>query len=316
MSATGGRARDGREPKTDSLRSLRADAVWSALPARDQHLLLWLMAGDVVTAQLASLLVYGALRVAQRRLARLVEYGLLRGFWTASAQRPRGRYAYALTRTARSDIERLQWPEGLPADRATELPASPPIHQLATHDLLAAFLRAGRPDAGEGIFAWAPERACSQLFGFIRPDALAGIRVGQRTLALFLERDLGTERGEVLAEKARRYRSVFSRAPGDAMAVGFVVGSARRAQTIHAMGRRQPGGLTLLTVVADRLLVDPLEAAWSDGQLARSIRELAAAGQGDGPILAPGCLLDPEMLAAFDDRAASTMSALTPYLPG
>ena len=315
MGATGSRAAGGGAAKPYSLRSLRADAVWTALPARDQHLLLWLLAGDVVTAQLASLLVYGPLRVAQRRLARLVEYGLLRGFWTASAQRPRGRYAYALTRAARSDLERLQWPEG-PPDRPTALPASPPIHQLATHDLLAAFLRAARPEADEGLFAWVPERPCGQLFGFIRPDALAGIRFGQRTLALFLERDLGTERGEVLAEKARRYRSVFSRAPGDAMAVGFVVGSARRAQTIHAMGRRQPGGLTLLTVVADRLLVDPLEAAWSDGQLARSIRELAAAGQGDGPILAPGCLLDPEMLAAFDDRAASTMSALTPYLPG
>ena len=315
MGATGNGAAGGRAAKPYTLRSLRADAVWTALPARDQHLLLWLLAGDVVTAQLASLLVYGPLRVAQRRLARLVEYGLLRGFWTASAQRPRGRYAYALTRAARSDLERLQWPEG-PPDRPTALPASPPIHQLATHDLLAAFLRAGSPDADEGLVAWVPERACGQLFGFIRPDALAGIRFGQRTLALFLERDLGTERGEVLAEKARRYRSVFSRAPGDAMAVGFVVGSARRAQTIHAMGRRQPGGLTLLTVVADRLLVDPLEAAWSDGQLARSIRELAAAGQGDGPILAPGCLLDPEMLAAFDDRAASTMSALTPYLPG
>ena len=315
MSATGNRAAGERVAKPYTLRSLRADAIWTALPARDQHLLLWLLAGDVVTAQLASLLVYGALRVAQRRLARLVEYGLLRGFWTASAQRPRGRYAYALTRAARSDLERLQWPEG-PPDRPTALPASPSIHQLATHDLLAAFLRAGRPEADEGLFAWVPERACGQLFGFIRPDALAGIRVGQRTLALFLERDLGTERGEVLAEKVRRYRSVFSRAPGDTMAVGFVVESARRAQSIHAMGHRQPGGLTLLTVVADQLLVDPLGAAWLDGQQQRSIRELAAAGQGDGPILAPGCLLDADAIAAFDDRAASTLSALTPYLRG
>ena len=310
MSATGGRARDGREPKTDSLRSLRADAVWSALPARDQHLLLWLMAGDVVTAQLASLLVYGALRVAQRRLARLVEYGLLRGFWTASAQRPRGRYAYALTRTARSDIERLQWPEGLPADRATELPASPPIHQLATHDLLAAFLRAGRPDAGEGIFAWAPERACSQLFGFIRPDALAGIRVDGRSLAMFIERDLGTERGEVLADKVRRYRSVFSQAPDGGIAVGFVVESARRAQSIHALGRRLPGGLPVVTAVADQLLRDPLGAPWFDGQRMCSIEELAWATSGLEPIMAPGCLLDAETLAAFDDRAVSALPAV------
>ncbi len=51
----------------------------------------------MVTAQLAALLVYGQLRTARRRLARLVEYGLIAGFWAAGVQRPRGRYAYALT---------------------------------------------------------------------------------------------------------------------------------------------------------------------------------------------------------------------------
>jgi hypothetical protein len=39
-----------------------------------------MLGGDIVTAQLAALLVYGQLRTAQRRLARLVELGLLRGF--------------------------------------------------------------------------------------------------------------------------------------------------------------------------------------------------------------------------------------------
>jgi hypothetical protein len=181
--------------------------------------------GDIVTAQLASLLVYGPLRIAQRRLARLVEIGLLRGFWTAGAQRPHGRYAYVLTRVARQEIERLQWPEG-PPDRPSELPLSAPIHQLATHDLLAAFLRAGNPAVPEGIFAWLPERACGQLFGFLRADALAGIRVGDRTLTLFIERDLSTERGEVLAEKIRRYRSLFARPPDAPIVVGFVADSA------------------------------------------------------------------------------------------
>ena len=56
------------------------------------------MHGDVVTAELAALLVYGHRRIAQRRLARLVDYGLLSGFWAANRQRPRGRYAYGLTR--------------------------------------------------------------------------------------------------------------------------------------------------------------------------------------------------------------------------
>ena len=65
------------------------------------------------------------------------------------------------------------------------------IHQLATHDLFAAFLRAGDSARGEGIFAWVPERAAGRLFGgYLRPDAVAGIRVGDRVIALFVERDL------------------------------------------------------------------------------------------------------------------------------
>ena len=48
--------------------------------------------------------------VRERRLARLVEYGLLTGFWAANRQRPRGRYAYALTRATRAALERMIWP--------------------------------------------------------------------------------------------------------------------------------------------------------------------------------------------------------------
>lgn len=149
MSATQNRAQPGPSPKPDSLRSVRAGAVWTGLPAREQHLLMWLLGAYIVTAELASLLVYGQLRTAQRRLARLVELGLLRGFWSASAHRPRGRYAYILTRATRIDVERLAWPHGRP-DRPPDLPSSPPIHQLATLDLFAAFPPAWRPVAPRG----------------------------------------------------------------------------------------------------------------------------------------------------------------------
>jgi hypothetical protein len=315
MSTTPNRAQAGEARKPDSLRSLRAGAVWGALPARDQQLLLWLMAGDIVTAQLASLLVYGPLRIAQRRLGRLVEIGLLRGFWTAGAQRPHGRYAYMLTRSARLEIERLQWPEGRP-DRPAELPASAPVHQLATHDMFAAFLRVGNPELSEGIFAWLPERACGQLFGFLRADALAGIRVGDRTLTMFIERDLGTERGEVLAEKVRRYRSVFARAPEAPVAVGFVVESARRASTINSLASRYAtAGLSFLTIVAERVRADPLGARWFDGESDHSIRDLASDRMsGEQEVLTSGCLLDPEAMPALDDRGAAMLPSLAPYL--
>ena len=85
-------------------------AAWTGLPERDRSLLLWLVHGDVVTAELAALLVFGHRRIAQRRLARLVEYGLLNGFWAANRQRPRGRYAYGLTRATRIALDARSGP--------------------------------------------------------------------------------------------------------------------------------------------------------------------------------------------------------------
>lgn len=316
MSATPHRPQGDGSPKRDSLRSLRAGAIWSALPSRDQHLLLWLLGADIVTAQLASLLVYGPLRIAQRRLSRLVEYGLLHGFWAAGSQRPRGRYAYVLTRAARLEIERLAWPEGRP-ERPSELPSSAPVHQLATHDLFAAFLRAGDPAVAEGLVTWVPERACGQLFGgLLRPDALAGIRIGDRMATLFIERDLGTERGEGLADKIRRYGSLFARAPEAPVSVAFVVESERRGRSILDAARRRSAGEGRFLAGVDTIVrADPLGAGWFDGESIRSVRDLATApATEDLPILTSGCLSDAEAIAALDDRGAAMLPALGPYL--
>jgi hypothetical protein len=318
MSATPIRARRGARPNPDSLRSLRAGAVWTGLPLRERHLLLWLLTADIVSAELASLLVYQQLRTAQRRLRRLVAFGLLHGFWSAGAHRPRGRYAYVLTKATRLDAERLAWPEGRP-ERPPDLPSSAPIHQLATLDLLAAFLRHGDPLLAEGLVAWVPERACGQLFGgFLRPDALAAIRVRDRVIALFVERDLGSERGEVLAEKVRRYRSVFARDPKLPLTVGFVVESERRARTIHELADRRAGAesrLTFVTAVDEQLRRDPLGGHWSDGRSVRSTRDLAPiSATPSWPVLTPGCLSDGDVLAALDDRGAAFLPTLAPYL--
>lgn len=317
MSATRFRAQPGTKRKSDSLRSLRAGAVWTGLPLRERHLLVWLLTGDILTADLASLLVYGQLRTAQRRLRRLVSIGLLHGFWSASAHRPRGRYAYVLTPSARTDIEALVWPEGRP-DRPVSAPSSAPIHQLATLDLLAAFLRQSASARSEGIVAWVPERACGWLFGgFLRPDALAIIRINDRLVALFVERDLGSERGEVLAEKLRRYWSMFGRESSIPLHVGFVVESERRARTVYAptADAGRPMNPTILTAVGERLFRDPLGTRWSDGQRAQSIRELPSISSGQAvPILAPGCLGDGDASGAFDERGARLLPGLRPYL--
>src|SRR5207244_5261329 len=111
MNATPNRVRPADRPKADSLRS-PAGAIWSSLPDRDRHLLLWLLGADIVTASLATTLVYGHLRTAQRRLARLTELGIVRAFWAAGRHRPRGRHAYVLTPPTRQDVDRIAWPTG------------------------------------------------------------------------------------------------------------------------------------------------------------------------------------------------------------
>lgn len=320
MDATRIHARAPTIAKADSLRSTPAGAIWEALPVRDQHLLLWLLSADIVTAQLAALLVYGHLRTAQRRLARLADLGILRSFWAANMHRPRGRHAYVLTRQARLDVERISWPTGRP-DRARDVPPSAVIHQLATHDLLAAFVRAGDPLLREGIFAWVPERACAQLFdGYLRPDALAGVRVGDRAIVLFIERDLGSERGEVLAEKVRRYRSVFARAVDLTVQVGFVVESDRRARTVHEVANRRhvtASGPVFLTSIDRQVRADPLGVRWTDGRNRWSTRGLISAAEGTSwPILTSGCLADADTIAALDDRALGMIPSLCAYIRG
>jgi hypothetical protein len=290
-------------------------AAWAALPERDRGLLLWLVHGDVVTAELAGLLAYGHRRIAQRRLARLVEYGLLTGFWAANRQRPRGRYAYSLTKPVRAALERSVWPEGRPPlfDGAPEA-VSPVIHGLATHDVLAAFLRAGDPGRGYGLAAWAPERPCIRLTrgGFLRPDALAVVRAGDASIVLAIERDLGTERGPVLAAKLERYRRVYDGSPARApLHVGFVVDSARRAASVRARlrggeGGGAPGGsaVSAWVVAEPALAADPYGAAWTapEGAEARVV-DLAPHWSGDPwPWLRPGDLSDPAALEALDDR--------------
>ncbi len=294
-------------------------AAWAALPDRDRALLLWLLHGDVVTAELAGLLAYGHRRVAQRRLARLVEYGLLTGFWAANRQRPRGRYAYALTRATRAALDRSIWPDGQEALR-TGAPegVSPVIHGLATHDVFAAFLRAGDPDRGFGLAGWVSERPLVRLAwgADLRPDALAVVRVGEASVLLALERDLGTERGPVLAHKIDAYRAVYDgrrvRAP---LHVGIVVDSPRRAASVRARlrGGGADGSVVTAWVVAEpALTADPYAAAWTTPEgVEAPVVGFAPHWTGDAwPYLRPGDLSDPAALEALDDRVLRAIPML------
>lgn len=296
-------------------------SAWTALPERDRALLLWLLQGDVVTAELAALLAYGHLRVAQRRLARLVEYGLLTGFWAANRQRPRGRYAYALTKVARAQLERLVWPLGKPQLTQGGIETvSPVIHQLATHDLFAAFLRAADPDQEVGLAGWVPERALVRLTdsGYLRPDALAILRVREAMILMFIERDLGTERGSVLVDKLRRYRNVYWRLKKpDALHVCVVVGSQRRAFAVRRALRgpsdERAEAIRVWVTTDAELLADPHGAMWVSPAVdaMRTIDLEPHPFDDPWPILQPLCLMTPDSLEALDERLIAGVPALT-----
>ena len=105
-------------------------------------------------------------------------------------------------------------------------PPSPIIHQLAAHDLLAAFLRASPLTDEIGLAAWIPEHAATLPYrGVQRPDAIALIRRGDVGTVLIVERDLGTERHEILIAKLERYRRIGIHPAGTNL--GFVVERAR-----------------------------------------------------------------------------------------
>lgn len=196
---------------------------------------------------------------------------------------------------------------------------SPVIHQLATHDLLVAILAA--PASRDAYLAgWAPERAIALGFGgYLRPDALAVVGSAERAVALFIERDLGTERGAILAAKARVYSAQLSNRQVP-MHVGFVVESARRAAALAYPLRRYLGEYELpghtkascWVTTAAELTADPFGAIWRapDGRRLAA-REMASfVPEWELPRLGVGCLLTDDGPDAMDDRLLTAFERL------
>jgi hypothetical protein len=311
-------ARSGGRRKCYSLRctpSAPGAAAWGGLPERDRALLRWLVVGDVVTSELAALLVYGSLRTARRRLGRLVELGLIRGFWAANSQRPRGRYAYALVGSVRDELERGRGGGRRRRDR--QGPGTTTIHQLATSDLMAAFLRGAEPDRGLGLAAWLPEGAVATLFdGYVEPDALAVIGTPSARICLLVERDLGTEPTSTVAAKAARYATLLGGQTEPSANIGIVVESARRSasirRAIEGVGGR---GLHVWVATSTDLLAAPYHGPWTapDGRRCQTV-DLPAETVSETPVVGALCLLDPDGTDLFEPSALEVVPALQRFL--
>jgi len=311
-------ARSGGERKCYTLRSIPSApgaAAWGGLPERDRALLRWLLVGDVVTSELAAMLVYGGLRTARRRLGRLVDLGLIRGFWAANSQRPRGRYAYALVGSVRDELQRAR--DGGRRRRAPVGPRATTIHQLATNDLMAALLRDARPEDGLGLAAWLPERTVALLFDrYVEPDALAVIGTPSGRICLVIERDLGTEPTSTVASKVARYTTLFAGQPDGPVNVGIVVESTRRLTSVmRTIGRAAAGDTQVWVTTSGELLAAPYGANWiaPDGRRCSTVN-LPAEQVAGVPVVGAQCLVDPDSADVFDRSAIESMPALRPFV--
>ena len=297
-------------PKPDSLRSTRAGAIWTALPARDQHLLLWLLAGDIVTAQarVAPRLRAAADRPAPAGPPRRARPAARRsGRRAPSAPRPPRLRADTRRRgsTSSGSPGRRVGPTGRPTPRLGA------VHQLATLDLFAAFLRPRDPCSCEGLVAWVPERACGGLFdGFLRPDALAAIRVGRPGDPRCSSSATSGPSGARCSP--RRSAAIGRSSPparGDAT-VGFVVESERRARTVLAMagatGSSPPTSRSSSRSPPRLRRARRCSLARRPAPLHHD-RPSGASVAADAPILAPRCLVDPDALACLDERALQSV---------
>jgi hypothetical protein len=80
-------------------------------------------------------------------------------------------------------------------------------HALATADVLLAFRRNARSQAGHELVAWECDWQAAMALGssLVVPDAYVLYRVAEQRLHAFIEIDLGTEHTRLVAEKMRGY---------------------------------------------------------------------------------------------------------------
>jgi hypothetical protein len=192
------------------------------------------------------------------------------------------------------------------------------IHQLATNDVLASFLRSARPSEGTGLVAWLPERAIASLFdGYIRPDALAVIGTEAARISLFIERDLGTESARTVVAKVDRYAAIFGSARDAPVVVGIVVESARRAASVMRLLRTErAGAVTAWISDAAELFANAYLAEWAgpDGRRLSTI-DLPSEPASGSLVFGALCLLDVDGADAFEPFAALDVPALRTFVP-
>lgn len=209
----------------------------SALPIRDRAVLRILHRAEAATAAQLTILAYGHRRIANRRLLRMWQAGLLeRTALARTVPYGSGPYAYRLSEAAR---------RRLGATHLHRRGSAYLRHTLDTVEVvtrLVAASPAGRPI----VEGWLPESLARDLLpGDIRPDSLLILRGQAGAGGVWLEVDEGTQHQAVIRGKLTAYRKGISDA---SWLVLFVVMTTTRLDWLRR------------TAAMDR---DPMKWAWA-----------------------------------------------------
>lgn len=221
------RSRDRR-----ALRSVPALKPRERITKRDLDALATLAWAGVLTTQQVARAGFPSIRVAQRRLRALLDYGLI-----ASTLQGDSRHRDNLHVVSRKGRELLRdkslFAEGVP--RSGFPRPGKCAHVLALRDVFVDLLNAERSGAFR-IVDMKFDRDLSRLDPFRRhgliPDLLLEVETGGLRRAVGIEVDLGTEPFRVLESKVARWRLVL--ASGDVNELLVIATSARRRARLAA----------------------------------------------------------------------------------
>jgi hypothetical protein len=212
---------------------------------RDRATLRILDRAEAATPRQLAILVYRHRRVAQRRLAKLWQAGLLERAVLPPRKRAGSELAYRLSRRSQRQL----------GDSSRRLRGSNRLgHTLDIVDTVCALVTAqGDPRTGSPVQSWLTEAtARTHLGGPPYPDSVVVLADADRSAVLCLELDRATQRLAAIEAKLAAYRRLADEHP--AWQLLFVVPTANRARWLREVAAEAN------EAVADRAWVTSLAA--------------------------------------------------------
>lgn len=277
----------------------------NSLTDRDRKILLDLYRHRVLTLHQLSELHFTHPRKARKRLLELYERGLVQRFrpWREQGSAP---FHYVLGElglhvvAGNFDLDLKRIKQRIAADQKLAHSAKL-AHLLEVHDFFVALIACCRQTPGHRVARWWSERRCALEWAdngtpIVRPDAQGIVRGPGASCSFLLELDRGTERGERLTEKSRKYvlvarRNLYDLRRGEPPRVDVVLYLFPSARRELSARERIEAWMGLPVVTSHRALHerDPLGRNWSpvwrDSDARLNLYELPAlndGGSGDG----------------------------------